>query len=443
MLSFATAVSPSERFDTQQHQGVTRDSEIIRAQPLSAIRYYPVVHTDAYLYFEIGRQFAGKRLPPATDPVAARLSRTPAGEPLTSVQPRLPYRDFEAVYPPLAVSYFRLLSSLTQTFDQFFALLRLVNLIAVMAMVWLAARTIRAITGTRASQFWPMALLLTAAVGPRYLSYYDAISGVCLTLAIHEGVARRWTTAGMAIAAGTWLKVFAIFLGPLFLIEAWRADRWRATARLLGGFASVSLLAVSPWLLARDGHFLAAFFEQSGRRYFEYGSFFGSTLIILRQLGLAQFEYANQLDSLVVVSPISSAAIKLAVTGMAVAVLLVAALFARSRARVDTQWVLASSLTIVAVLIAAPVYSPQYNVIVFSVLVVGALLAPHLWPLAMVYFIVGQIQHPLVETLTNPERREIGRAVVFAIRNAFLLWMTWKLWKETRAPESARQPTAP
>ncbi len=423
LVLFAIAVAPSARLEEHRRLGVSRDSDVFRLQPASFLRYYAAVHGNSYLYFEIGRRFAGKPLPAPTDPVAARLTRLT--DQSSSPGSRLPHRDFDSVYPPLAALYFRALAAATRTFDGFFALLRLLNLAAVVAIIWLGGRVIVAITGGRARGYWPMAILLAAAVGPRYLSYYDAIPALCLTLAMHEGVARRWAAAGMAIAAGAWLKVFGAFLAPLFLIGAWRAGRWTGVGRFVAGSAVVSLAALLPWLLARDAHFLSALFEQGGRQYFEYGSLVGSTMVVLRRLGLIDFEYEAELDSLAVASPASAALMKTAFPTIVIGVLIVAAAARRFEGRTGVVWLLACSATVGVVLIAAPVYSPQYNLIWFSVLVVAVFLAPRLWPLAMAYFLVTQIQHPIVEGLPDGAMRETARAAVFTIRDSLFAWMAW------------------
>ena len=71
----------------------------------------------------------------------------------------------------------------------------------------------------------------------------------------------------------------------------------------------------------------------------------------------------------------------------------------------------------------------------FSVLVIATFLDPRLWPLAVAYFVVGQIQNPLVEGL-SPDSRETARAIVFAIRNLLFAWIAWRLWRaaESREP---------
>jgi len=431
LVSFFISVSPSARFQEHRRLGVTRDSDVFRAHPLEFIRYYPAAPGDAYIYFEIGKQYAGKPLPSSTDPVAARLARMDHDP--APIGSRLPYRDFEAVYPPLAVSYFRALSSLTTTFDQFFTLLRVVNLIAVVLMVWLGYRTVRTVTGEHPRGFWAMAVLLVVALGPRDLSFYDALAGLSITLALHEAISRRWIVAGMAIAAGAWLKLFAIFLSPLFLIAAWRDGRSRQITRFIAGGIAVSIFAISPWLLAGDFHFLAGISEQSERRYFEFGSLIGSTLVIFRRLGLLAFEYTSELASLVVASPLSATLMHLVWPAMA-AVVSAVALWYLQAAPARSRWLFGCSLTIVAVLFIAPVYSPQYNVILFSVLVIASFLDPRVWPLAAAYFVVGQIQNPLVEGL-SPNSRETARAIVFAIRNPLFVWIMWRLWRDTESRE--------
>ena len=318
LVLFVAAIGPpsaSRRRRGSTSPGTRRRSGGNRS---SLLRYYGSVQGDAYLYFELGMRMAGRPLP--YDSVAARrMSRTDAGA-IAITAPQLPYRDFSSVYPPLAVIYFGVLARMCDSFDSFFLMLRCLNLLAVIAIVALSYEHVRRRDELTRADYVAISLTLVAAVGPRWLCMYDALPALCVSIALHACCRRRPAMAGAALAAGTSLKIIPCS-SVLWRSHLWHVRGWKGVGQCLAAGLLATTLMLSPWLITSPGSIVTGVLTQASRQYLTYDSALGSLFVIGRQVGLAQFQYGDELESRVVNAPASRtlAAATMALMLMAVA----------------------------------------------------------------------------------------------------------------------------
>jgi hypothetical protein len=254
---------------------------------------------------------------------------------------------------------------------------------------------------------------------------------------LYAGLRNRWGLAGGAWAAGVLLKVYPVFLAPVILLWAYRSEGRRGPIRLALAAAGVGIVVLSPWLVTSPQTALDGVRDQAGRRFLEYGSFLGSTLVVARELGLTSFEYDEELDSRVLSSEASRFLVGLApeliLLGVAVAFIKF-----RARTRPQDDWkssppgvLLAGGLllTHLAVLLAAPVFSPQYVLWLLPVLLVFVGISGPVVAAGVAVGLCIQVQNPLAEGLP----RSIQPAclgVIFVVRDLSLIILTVVAWRQ-------------
>ena len=373
---------------------------------------------------------AGRPQPPADSPVREKLGRV-FDETAATTTSLLPYRDFACQYPPLAVIYFWGIGKDRSEFLVSFSDAAIAEFGSLMvAIVVISYRSVAAMAGRPSHACFPYlcgVAIVVAAIGPRWLCFYDALPALCVSIVLRACLCDRWVVAGAALAAGVLLKIYPAFLAPVLLIWAYQVGGKKAVVSFLMASIGVGVVIVSPWLIASPTSLLGGIQAQAGRQFLEYGSFLGSLLVIARTLGLASF--GAELDSRVLLSETSRLLAQLSPVLMLTFVAIASALFdlrlrrdksAPSLPRPSPTFVRYVLLIHVVILTTSSVFSPQY--VLWLLPVVLPFMSVSRWVVALYVAacLCIQIQHPIIEGLP-PAVKEICLAVIFGIRDVILM----------------------
>lgn len=177
----------------------------------------------------------------------------------------IPYRDFEVNKPPLYVWMVGLVSTLFGSSPiSFRAMFVVFNSLIPPLMHMIGERSddenlsgFGWRTGAFAYALWPLAFLEVGLSG-----HFDPVVVVLVLLAYMGLVSGRTFSSGVFLGAGFALKMFPLFLIPIFFLgSSSRRSRWM----LLPGFISVPLLSTLPFMISDpDGILEYLSYQSSG-----------------------------------------------------------------------------------------------------------------------------------------------------------------------------------
>jgi hypothetical protein len=206
------------------------------------------------------RRFGGSiRLVRDWDDTSAYFAR---GE--WAVDGKVPYRDYFAEYPPLAVLYVGLLRWKARSLFDLQVELAITMALTLWATVALLARALprRRLAPERA-------LLLVLPAGLYFtLNRFDALIALTTLAAVLAAVQQRYAQSGVLLGIGTGLKLTPLLLLPLLV--AWeRSDasgrRPRHGSQIIVGCVAVVLAAHLPLLPVAGWHVFSGYLFQLGR----------------------------------------------------------------------------------------------------------------------------------------------------------------------------------
>ena len=275
---------------------------------------------------------------------------------LTFFEPSGPARHLPLEYPPLALVPFSLtLLPLGIDYGALFVL--------AMAALFIAAWIAVARTVPRSTAIAFAVYLLLA--GPwTLLGRYDLVPALVVLAAVTAAGRRRWSAAYALLAIGVLLKLFPLFLFPLFALEQRREARsqtigLRRLAVVARGpviFVVIVLAGACAAALVEPGGWLTPFRYAFGRPV-ESESVAATVLWILSGFG-SPGTIERSFNSVNVVAPVSGAVGAACLLALVCGCLLVYALHARGRLTLRR-----ASLTCLAVVVVtSKVLSPQYLV---------------------------------------------------------------------------------
>lgn len=161
--------------------------------------------------------------------LSPELGSDAAGYRSLVVGPGRPYRDFDTVYPPLALGVFKAIGP--GVFDVFVRRLLVVNLAAQALVTWMCFRG----WGRRAG--WSY-LALSLPLTPMLYFRYDLLGVVCALGGLVLAARSRPVGAALAWVAGAFLRVWPGVLVPGLLARRERRAFWTATATAAGAMVA-------------------------------------------------------------------------------------------------------------------------------------------------------------------------------------------------------------
>lgn len=214
----------------------------------------------------------------------------------------------------------------------------------------------------------PFLIFLAAAWG-----MFDAIMMALLLLSLLWLAQERHARAGVVFGLAALIKVFPLFVAPLWMIYAWRRDGAAKAARFVGAAAATGIAVALPFFLLNPRGFL----EQTLLMHWARGA-----------QGFALVSFPLQLRNLNNLFgwsiPIAPQSIVLAVAGMLLVVTVLLLHTRASATRTPLDLLRVSGVVFTAVLLVNKVVNEQYLVMPIVILTLLAVMGsvPMRWPRA-------------------------------------------------------------
>jgi len=257
---------------------------------------------------------------------------------------RLPYRDMQIEYPPLALAAMLLPRPWVNSLAEYGFLFAIEMSLCLVAALYLAARLLaRHETDPEAKRRRMVLALLYGvcfqfAFGILLLTQFDALVSLLVMAALAAQLTGRPRMAAVTLAAATSAKVFPILLLPLFLLSYLLparasevpAQKSRANRQLAGSLLAFCLtLAVIniPFLLLGGQAFLDTF-RFHAERGLQADSTWGIALTLLEKLGLAHFDAGMRFGAREITGPFVDGALTLSALSSLILPLVVICVYA-------------------------------------------------------------------------------------------------------------------
>jgi hypothetical protein len=353
------------------------------------------------------------------------------------VEGDIPYDDFSAEYPPVAIGLFTLPAliddgSYIPLFKYLMAACGFLTLALVAwALVWRRVGTAQLVAGVACVALSP---LLLAHV---YLNRYDAFAALLgvLALALLFVCRERLASGVLAVAFAT--KVFAAAAIPVVAVRSWRRGGRESALAAAAVFAAVTVAIFGPFLAIAFGGVGFSFWQQA-TRLLSTESVAGSLVLAADRLGLYDAHVVRGLsidldgglpDALAVVS-----------SALAVPAILLPALLYLRGSEDDDRLAAAYAAAVMAFVVFSKAISPQFLVWLLPLvaLVGGRRGIAAMAALALASSFVYPTEHGFEGTTI-----EDWTVALLVFRNALLLAAYGLLLAHLRAaPEPARLATA-
>jgi hypothetical protein len=221
---------------------------------------------------------------------------------------RLPYRDFNLEYPPLALFPLTLPARLMgrdapPKFAFAFLISNALWATALAFCIWLTAR--RRLTRNRSLLALGMYVLLVFVGTPLFPWRFDLFPALLSALTLVLTMEGRPTTAGVCLGAGIATKLYPIVLAPV--IVAWHLAHGdeRGALRFAGAACAATLAIFSPFWLAAPADFLS-FLRYHQLRGLQIESLPAGLLMLGHTFGLGQIGIVENFGALHLTSPAST-----------------------------------------------------------------------------------------------------------------------------------------
>jgi uncharacterized membrane protein len=279
---------------------------------------------------------------------------------------QLPYRDFFAEYPPLALAFFTLPRMLGESFRWYYVWYQvevvLADLLIVLAL-FLAARR-WSLSEWRLIVLYSIAVL---AVGPINLQQFDIFPAAFSLLSVLWFVAGGAVGAGVLLALGVMTKVYPILLAPVFVLLAWPKNR-RSVLTAIAAFIGTCLVILIPWLVESPSS-LREMFRFHADRGIHLDSVYSTIAFAGSSLGIGWVDVIFNFRSWNIAGPFVNVLASVSTFVLLIVLAAVYVLVYRSAHRraedasADVEFVgHAAFLVLLAAMAASKVLSPQYLV---------------------------------------------------------------------------------
>ena len=279
---------------------------------------------------------------------------------------QLPYRDFFAEYPPLAIALFTAPRMLGESFRWYYVWYQVQVVIADLLIVlalYLAARR-WTLSPSKVFGAYTAAVL---AVGPINLQQFDIFPAALSLFAVLRFAADDAIGTGILLALAVMTKVYPILLAPIFVLLAWHQQRYSVWKALVAFILTCGVVLL-PWLL-RGPATLRAMLAFHAERGTHLDSVYSSISFAARSVGLTWVNVVFSFRSWNISGPVPDALARASTFVMLAALAIVYALIARSgrdrdpAAARDVEFVgHAAFAVLLAAMVTSKVLSPQYLV---------------------------------------------------------------------------------
>lgn len=356
----------------------------------------------------------------------------------------VPYRDFDAEYPPAAVALFWCARVLPLTYAGAFSLLMFVALLATALGVMVAAQHL-GLSARREVVAGSAVALVPVLLGDFVATRFDLALTALLAWVVAAAVARRFTWAWVLLGLAVLLKLIPLLLVPALVIWQRHTGRGRLT-RDVSVAGAIVVAGVLPFVIA-DAAGLWAMLDYHLSRPLQIESMGGSYLLGIAALTDRPLEVATSFGSQNIlgagagaVSAISSG-LQLVLTAV-VALVLVRALRSADAAQAPRLFVAAVAATMAATLATGKVLSPQFVLwLLPACLLITGRYGRHALVATVGIMLVTQLYFPyrywdLVDQADRP-------IALLVIRNLLVIVLLAACWPRRPARRPARVPDAP
>ena len=276
---------------------------------------------------------------------------------------QLPYRDFVAEYPPLALLFFTVPRWFGHSYAVYYSAFQLellaFDLVAVVAL----SAAARAFNVPR----WRLLAAYTVAivaVGPITMQQYDMIPATLTLLALVAYQRESDAFAGVLLGLGTMAKVYPVLLAPLLAIDAWQRGSARRIVVAASAFVAACVVVALPWL-ARAPMSLGVLASYHGGRGIQIESTWAAISLVAREMRLTWVEVNHTFGSFNITGPLTDAFARISTLVLLAALAIAYFWFFRrvrsARTPVDLRLLGRASLVVLLVSLAtSKVFSPQY-----------------------------------------------------------------------------------
>jgi hypothetical protein len=350
---------------------------------------------------------------------------------------QLPYRDFVAEYPPIALAFFVLPRLARDTFGWYFlGFHALITAVDVLVLVVLS-RAARAwqLPERRVLGAYTIAIL---AVGPITIEQFDLLPALFTLLALLEFSRKRETLAGAWLGVGAMTKVYPVLLAPLLVADAWQRGRKRQTVWAAAAFAGVCLAAALPWLL-RSPDSLRVMLSYHVNRGIQIESTWSTLSFLGRALGLTWIDVSASYGSLNISGPLPDLLVPVSGVVMVVALLVTYWRVTRRSHTNAASLARAATIVLLVALATSKTFSPQYLLWVVPGL---ALLDRESGRVAIGLFaVIGALtQYVFPYHYEELPDRHLVPLLALALRNVLVIVLAVRLARSGRAASSREVP---
>jgi len=285
---------------------------------------------------------------------------------------KIPYRDLLVEYPPLAILSFLLPALLSPNLAIYGFLFALEIYILEMVVLYILYK----LAGRMNLGVWRVLgayTLCLAAMGTIVTGRFDMIPTALVMLALYAFIKGKNKTAWIFLALGLSSKMYPVIIAPLFALYLLRQRQYRRLVQGVVVFGVVVLLINLPWVFMNaEGYWYSI--EYHMLRGLHSESSYSSIILIGQYMGLTQVDADLTYGSWNIISPLADALAKYSFYITAAFLLSAYGLYARrlwQKQKVEDkglalgdeaikQLLLFSLLTILIMLLASKVFSPQY-----------------------------------------------------------------------------------
>jgi uncharacterized membrane protein len=335
----------------------------------------------------------------------------------------LPYRDFTFEYPPLAALFFLLPRFITDQYLTYSLLYHGEVLIFILAGLWVTFN-IACRLGKSPWKLLSVYTLAVLAIGPIIGEQFDIYPAVFTLLALYYFWIGKTKTSWVFLALGTMVKLYPVFIAPVFLFCYFRN---RQNTRIWQGilsFGITCLIVASPFLILSPLS-LANLANYHATRGLQLESLYSAWLLALNKLGLISVSLDFKAGSVNVLSSASPFLAGISSYLMITALLIVYWFIFRQIKPGKSQFSRLGSyvfLIILTLLIFSKILSPQY--LIWLLPLMPLLFVSWRYQIWIVFLLTGFLTYCIFPLgYLNLMNLDIGMILLLLVRDMLLVLM--------------------
>jgi hypothetical protein len=321
---------------------------------------------DLRLYFEYSRLSFGHDGNPSIIRWVHDRSAMSQSESFRDVQ--VPYRDFNCEYPPLAIAAFMATGLFTAIYTHYVVVFRIEMSLCVLLLCLVLYKVL-----LECGRPWPHSACMAGAMfsimvfllGSMLTDRFDVFSSLLVGLSLLFCMRKQIFFAGIFVGLGIATKVWPAVLLPMMLIEPFKQREYpKVISTIAAAVITVSLVHL-PWLILSPTHAFG-YLSFLGSRGLQIESLPANAVMILAKVLHLPAESVYQWGSQDLVSPALdrwAAGMSTLLSAVLYGLTLFLVYFSRTgEADRSQRLILDYVAVILAVLLTAKVFSPQYLV---------------------------------------------------------------------------------